>query len=102
MRRMRIEAVDTPIARSDDDMLRWIAHATAPLTGADFFQTLMRHLAEAFGLRRGLIAERMNEPASRMGQMASAIAHESDQSLTAVRTYAQACQRLLKAGAHAG
>jgi PAS domain S-box-containing protein len=43
--------------RDADEMLRWIARATAPLTGRDFFVTLMTHLAEAFGLRRGLIAE---------------------------------------------
>ena len=45
--------------RGDDDMLRWIARATAPLTGGDFFATLMHHLAEAIGLRRGFIGECM-------------------------------------------
>jgi C4-dicarboxylate-specific signal transduction histidine kinase len=36
---------------------------------------------------------------SAMGEMASAIAHEVNQPLTALRTYAQACQRLLASGA---
>jgi C4-dicarboxylate-specific signal transduction histidine kinase len=34
-----------------------------------------------------------------MGEMATAIAHEVNQPLTALRTYAQACQRLLAGGA---
>ena len=56
--------------RGDDDMLRWIARATAALTGGDFFQTLMRHLAEAFGLRRGFIAECVDQPITRVRTLA--------------------------------
>lgn len=53
-----------------DDMLRWMARATAPLTGGDFFETLMRHLAEAFGLRRGFIGECTDMPVTRVRTLA--------------------------------
>jgi two-component system sensor kinase FixL len=51
-------------------MLRWIARATAPLTGGDFFETLMRHLAEAFALRRGFIGECTDMPVTRVRTLA--------------------------------
>lgn len=64
-------SVSQPLRRrGDDDMLRWIARATAPLTGGDFFATLMHHLAEAFGLRRGFIGECMDMPITRVRTLA--------------------------------
>ena len=64
-------SVSQPLRRrEDDDMLRWIARATAPLTGGDFFETLMRHLAEAFGLRRGFIGECTDIPVTRVRTLA--------------------------------
>lgn len=57
--------------REDEDrMLQWIARATAPLTGQDFFRILMRNLAEAFGFRRAFIAECMNQPTTRVRTLA--------------------------------
>ena len=59
-------AIATPAARQlprdEDALLRWIVSATAPLTGDDFFHTLMRNLAEAFGLRCAFIAECVDRP----------------------------------------
>ncbi|WP_395701511.1 sensor histidine kinase [Aquabacterium sp.] len=54
----------------DEQLLQWIARATAPLTGQDFFRTLMRHLAEAFGLRRAFIAECVDRPTTRVRTLA--------------------------------
>lgn len=56
--------------RDDDQMLQWIARATAPLTGQDFFRILMRNLAEAFGLRRAFIAECVDRPTTRVRTLA--------------------------------
>lgn len=56
--------------RDDGQMLQWIARATAPLTGQDFFRTLMRNLAEAFGFRRAFIAECVNRPTTRVRTLA--------------------------------
>jgi len=53
-----------------DETLRWIAQATAPLTGDDFFRTLMRNLAEAFGFRRAFIAECVDRPTTRVRTLA--------------------------------
>lgn len=57
-------------ADSDSRMLQWIARATAPHTGQDFFRILMRNLAEAFGLRRAFIAECINRPTTRVRTLA--------------------------------
>ncbi|HET9645760.1 MAG TPA: ATP-binding protein [Burkholderiaceae bacterium] len=55
---MQVESSDREApSRTDDEMLRWIARVTAPLTGEDFFRSLMKNLAEAFGFRRAFIAE---------------------------------------------
>jgi GAF domain-containing protein len=70
---MQIEAPQqamTARPRDGDEMLRWIARATAPLTGPEFFRTLMRHLAEAFGLRRAFIAECIDRPTTRVRTLA--------------------------------
>jgi two-component system sensor kinase FixL len=57
--------------RDDEDrMLQWIARATAPLTGQDFFRILMRNLAEAFGFRRAFIAECVDRPTTRVRTLA--------------------------------
>jgi two-component system, LuxR family, sensor kinase FixL len=63
--------VSQPMRQRDaDEMLRWIARATAPLTGDDFFRTLMRNLAEAFGFRRAFIAECVDRPTTRVRTLA--------------------------------
>lgn len=65
-------AVREPAQRrgEDNDTLRWIARATAPLTGDDFFRTLMRNLAVAFGFRRAFVAECIDEPTTRVRTLA--------------------------------
>ena len=70
---MTLEAVaEMPpgIVGSDDEMLRWVARATAPLTGDDFFHSLTRHFAAAFGLRRAFIAECVDQPITRVRTLA--------------------------------
>ncbi|WP_284617225.1 ATP-binding protein [Aquabacterium humicola] len=54
----------------DNETLRWLARATAPLTGDDFFRTLMRNLATAFGFRRAFVAECIDEPTTRVRTLA--------------------------------
>ena len=56
--------------RDEDALLRWIASATAPLTGGDFFHTLMRNLAQAFDLRCAFIAECVDRPVTRVRTLA--------------------------------
>jgi PAS domain S-box-containing protein len=63
-------AVDPMRRQGNDEMLRWIARATAPLTGDDFFHTLTRHFAAAFGLRRAFIAECVDQPITRVRTLA--------------------------------
>ena len=67
-------AIATPAARQlprdEDALLRWIVSATAALTGDDFFHTLMRNLAEAFGLRCAFIAECVDRPVTRVRTLA--------------------------------
>ena len=56
--------------RRTDDMLRWIARATAPLTGEAFFRELMRHMASAFGFKYAFITECVSYPATRLRTLA--------------------------------
>lgn len=63
-------ACDPMRRQGNDEMLRWIAHATASLTGDDFFRTLTRHFAAAFGLRRAFIAECVDQPITRVRTLA--------------------------------
>lgn len=56
--------------RRTDDILRWIARATAPLTGEVLLRELMRHLAGAFHLECAFIAECANQPVTRMRVLA--------------------------------
>jgi two-component system sensor kinase FixL len=65
-----VKEMPPDIVGSDDAMLRWIARATAPLTGDDFFHSLTRHFAAAFGLRRAFIAECMDRPITRVRTLA--------------------------------
>jgi PAS domain S-box-containing protein len=65
-----VEDMPRDIVGSDDAMLRWIARATAPLTGDGFFHTLTRHFAAAFGLRRAFIAECVDQPITRVRTLA--------------------------------
>ncbi len=58
------------LPRDEDALLRWIAKATAPLTGDDFFHTLMRNLAAAFNLRCAFIAECVDRPITRVRTLA--------------------------------
>jgi PAS domain S-box-containing protein len=63
--------VSEPARRQgNEEMLRWIARATAPLTGDDFFHTLTRHFAAAFGLRRAFVAECVDMPITRVRTLA--------------------------------
>lgn len=59
-----------PPTHDADETLRWIARATAPLTGDDFFRTLMRNLALAFGFRRAFVAECIDAPTTRVRTLA--------------------------------
>jgi two-component system, LuxR family, sensor kinase FixL len=63
-------ACDPTRRQGNEEMLRWIARATAPLTGDDFFHTLTRHFAAAFGLRRAFIAECVDQPITRVRTLA--------------------------------
>jgi len=82
------------------------------------FQTEERRLLDAIAERLGHIVERLSAESllrekehelrerlthlsrvSTMGEMASSIAHEVNQPLTAIGTYGQACSRLGKSGA---
>jgi len=56
--------------RRTDDMLRWIARATAPLTGEAFFRELMRHMASAFNFKYAFITECVNYPVTRLRTLA--------------------------------
>ena len=56
--------------RRTDDMLRWIARATAPLTGEAFFRELMRHMAAAFGFKYAFITECVDYPVTRVRMLA--------------------------------
>jgi C4-dicarboxylate-specific signal transduction histidine kinase len=89
--------------------------ATPPV--GDPFSTEERTLLEAVAQRLGRTAERVKgrrllqereeemrhrithlTRVSTMGEMASSIAHEVNQPLTAIATYAQACRRMLESG----
>lgn len=57
--------------RRTDDILRWIARATAPLTGEALLRELMRHMAGAFRLECAFVAECVKtQPALRMRVLA--------------------------------
>jgi signal transduction histidine kinase len=56
--------------RRTDDMLRWIARATAPLTGEAFFRELMRHMADAFRFKYAFITECVDYPVTRLRTLA--------------------------------
>jgi PAS domain S-box-containing protein len=56
--------------RRADDLLRWIARATAPLIGEEFFRSLMRNLASAFGFRFAFITECADYPTTRLRTLA--------------------------------
>ncbi|MBL8471532.1 MAG: PAS domain S-box protein [Rhodocyclaceae bacterium] len=56
--------------RQTDEMLRWVARVTAPLTGKEFFRSLMRNLALAFDLRIAFIAECTDFPTTRVRTLA--------------------------------
>ena len=62
--------IDSTRRQGSDEMVHWIARATARLTGQDFFHCLVRHFAAAFGLRRAFIAECMNQPITRVRTLA--------------------------------
>lgn len=68
--RFAMELREAVLPRDAEETLRWIARATAPLTGDDFFMTLMRNLAEAFGMRRAFIAECVDRPTTRVRTLA--------------------------------
>jgi len=61
---------DVSEQRRTDDMLRWIARATAPLTGEAFFRELVRHLASAFRFRHAFITECVNTPPTQLRTLA--------------------------------
>ncbi len=61
---------DVSERRRTDDMLRWIARATAPLTGEAFFRELMRHMADAFHFKYAFITECVNYPVTRLRTLA--------------------------------
>ncbi|MBL8482378.1 MAG: PAS domain S-box protein [Rhodocyclaceae bacterium] len=56
--------------RQTDEMLRWVARVTAPLTGKEFFRSLMRNLALAFDFRMAFIAECTDFPTTRVRTLA--------------------------------
>jgi PAS domain S-box-containing protein len=91
--------------------------APRPIRDEGPFSSSERQLLDSVALRLGHIAERFEAEAllgdrerelrermthltrvGVMGEMASSIAHEVNQPLTAIATYAQACRRLLEAG----
>ncbi len=49
--------------RRNLDALRLIVEGTAAVTGADFFRSLVRHLASALGVRYALVTERLETAA---------------------------------------
>jgi signal transduction histidine kinase len=62
----RMDSAPLPMTPSDDELLRWVARATAPLTGPEFFRSVVRSLALAFSLRRAFVAECIDTPVTRV------------------------------------
>lgn len=62
--------------RRSEEMLSWIAHATAPFTDESFFRELIRHMAGAFGFKVVLISECADFPVTRVRTLACW--HEND------------------------
>ncbi len=56
--------------RRTDDVLRWIARATAPLTGVALLRELMRHTSVAFRMSCAFVAECVNQPVTRVRVLA--------------------------------
>lgn len=69
-----------------DQLLRTLSHLTAQVTGDDFFRALVRHLAEALGMRYALVGELPGHPPTRVHTRAL----YADGAIQPNRTYALA------------
>ena len=59
-------------ARTEEEQLRVVVEGTAAVTGADFLQSLVRHLALALRVRYAFITECLEEPSTRVRTLAFA------------------------------
>ncbi|MEK7728643.1 MAG: ATP-binding protein, partial [candidate division KSB1 bacterium] len=59
-------------ARTEEEQLRVVVEGTAAVTGEDFFHSLVRHLAQALGVRYAFITECLGEPSARVRTLAFA------------------------------
>ncbi|MEJ2602823.1 MAG: PAS domain S-box protein [Gammaproteobacteria bacterium] len=92
--------------RSDDGRLRWFRSHSTPVFGTDNrverVLGVTRDITEAKDREAELASqrERLTHVArlSTMGEMAAGIAHEINQPLTAITTYAEGSKRMLAAG----
>lgn len=53
-----------------DDTVWLIARAVSPLSGEEFFRTLLEHLTRTFGFRQAFVSECLDEPATRVRTLA--------------------------------
>ena len=57
-------------SRSDQDVLRAVLEGTSATTGAEFFRSLVRNLAEALGVRHAIVTRRLEPHGTRLQTLA--------------------------------
>ena len=58
-------------ARPAEDLLWWIVEATSGVTGQEFFDSLVSHLAEALKLKCVMVTECLDFPTTRVRTLAN-------------------------------
>lgn len=89
----RPHPVDGPFAKDEQRLLKAVAERLGHVVERLTTQELLKAQEEEFRRRMTHMTR-----VSTMGELASSIAHEVNQPLTAIATYAQACRRLVDAG----